>query len=193
MHRLAIAFLVIASVLTVAGLRWLNPEPAVYEIATSTFASSNVAVASSPSLCGATAGNFQGILPSLVEAFQRANEPGASLGDVSGLRNHFAIANSSQLAALEAQGLGPQKAGSPQVPLLRLSRVGFNSEHSEALMCIRAPYGSMLIHLRKVDGSWQLLSQEPIVFASLMQHNYSLKRTAMTGCGILTSFAAAAA
>jgi len=193
MHRLAIAFLVIAGVLAVAGLRWLNPEPAVYEAATSVFSSSNVAVASSPSLCGATAGNFQGILPSLVEAFQRANEPGVSLGDVSSLRNHFAIANSSQLVALEAQSLSPQKVGSPQIPLLRLSRVGFNPEHSEALMCIRAPYGSMLIHLRKVDGSWQLVSQEPIVLASLMQHNYSLKRTAATGCGILTFLAAAAA
>ena len=182
-----------ASVMAVAGLRWLNPEPEVYEAATSTFTSYNVAVASSPSLCGATAGNFQGILPSLVEAFQKANEPGASFGDVSGLRNHFAIANSNQLAALESQGLSPQKAGSSQVPLIRLSRVGFNSGHSEALMCIRAPYGSMLIHLRKADGSWQLVSREPIFLASPMQHNYSLKRTAATACGMLTLQAAAAA
>jgi len=164
-HRLAIAFLITTAVVVAAGWRWLDPEPAVYAAATDALRDAKIAVASAPSLCGTGAENFEGVSLNLIAAFRDANARGAALGNVSGLRDHFAIANSRQLAALEAQGLDEKVAGTERLPVLRLSRVGFSTDGLEALMCVRAQHGSAVVHLRKISGSWQVESQQEIQVA----------------------------
>jgi len=177
-HRIAVFFCILGLAMAFAIPRWLDAEPEVYEAALSGLYSYDVAVASSPSVCGIQESAFDGISSELLSAFRIANSPGAPLGNVSGLSSHFAVANSTQLAALESQGLGPSTAGSPPLQVVRLSRVGFDAHKSEALLCIRASGGSLLLHLRKLNGLWQIVHNEPLQVAWELPHNYSLKRTA---------------
>src|SRR5262245_24868932 len=99
-HRIAVFFGVLALALAFAIPHWLNAEAEVYEAALSGLHTDDIAVASSPSTCGVQEQIFEGISSELLSAFKVANAPGASLGDVSGLSSHFAVANSAQLTAL---------------------------------------------------------------------------------------------
>jgi len=122
---LALTAIASVALVTIASFRWFDPEPSVYEaFLVAVSHSSEFAVASAPSTCGAHDANFKGLSQELVEAFVAANAPGAGFADVSRLRNHVSVANSRQLAALEAQGLTSLHAGSPQLHVVRFSRVG---------------------------------------------------------------------
>src|SRR4051812_36354545 len=101
--RLTLFLCVLAIALAFAIPRWLDAEPDVYEAALSDLSSYEVAVASSPSTCGAPESGLDGISPELLSAFRGANAPGVSLGNISALSSHFAVANSVQIAALESQ------------------------------------------------------------------------------------------
>src|SRR4051812_48182883 len=100
-HRLILFLCVLAVALAFAIPRWLDAESDVYEAALSNLSSYEIAIASSPSICGAPESGLDGISAELLSAFRGANAPGASLGNISGLSSHFAIANSVQIAALD--------------------------------------------------------------------------------------------
>jgi len=161
-HRVTLFFSVLTATLAVAIPRWLDPEPAVYEAALGDFHSYEIAVASSPSTCGVRESAIEGLSSELLFAFRGANTEGASIGNISGLSKHFAVANSAQLAALESQGLAPSAAGSAHLKVVRISRVGFDAQKTEALLCLRASGASSLFHLRKLDGVWQVVRVEPL-------------------------------
>jgi len=151
--RLAIGLSVTLCVVAAASVRWLDPEPAVYEAATNGLVqdAANITVVSAPSTCGTTEANAGGISASLVAAFLAANGPNASFGNVSILLSHFGVGDAAQLAALDAAGIAPP------TPVLRMSRVGFSRDNVEALLCLRGIHGSLLVHLKKVNGQWQVV------------------------------------
>jgi len=151
--RLAIGLSVTLCTVAIASIRWLDPEPAVYEAATSVLTQDapTITVASSPSTCGATDANLEGVSSNLVAAFRTANAPGVSFGNVATLLSRFGVADSAQLAALDAAGIAPPR------PVLRISRVGFSPDNTEALLCLRGIYGSMLVHLKKISGAWRVV------------------------------------
>jgi hypothetical protein len=160
-HRLTLFLSVFTLALAVAIPRWLDPEPAVYEAALIDLYSYEIAVASSPSTCGVRESKIDGISSELLSAFRGANAPSASFGNISSLSSHFAVANSVQIAALESQGLTPSAAGSAHLPVMRISRVGFDAQKTEALLCLHRLGASSLVHLRKLNGAWQIVHIEP--------------------------------
>jgi hypothetical protein len=169
----------------VAVPRWLDPEPPVYEAALSGLYSYEIAVASLPSTCGVPERSIEGISSGLISAFRSANAPGVSLGNISSLSRHFAVANSVQLAALDSQGLTFSSAGSAHLKVVRISRVGFDAQKTEALLCLQTGGIFSLVQLHKFNGIWQVVRFEPLQVASWLPHNYSFKRTAATGYGTI--------
>ncbi|WP_440224810.1 hypothetical protein ACQQ2N_06125 [Dokdonella sp. MW10] len=145
-----------AGLATFAASRWLDPEPGVYDAFLATLDTSELAIASAPTLCGAGSSDDHGLPPELVAAFREANRPGAGFADVSRLRGRAAVANSRQLAALDAKGLPHHEAGSRRLPVMRLSRVGFAAR--DALFCASGRYGAGLVHLREAEGIWRVIS-----------------------------------
>ncbi len=145
-----------AGLVSFAASRWLDPEPGVYDAFLATFDTSDIAVASAPSVCGTGSVDDHGLPPELVAAFREANRPGVGFADVSRLRGRAAVANSRQLAALDAQGLSHHEAGSRRLPVMRFSRAGFAAR--DALFCASGRHGAGLVHLREAEGIWHVIS-----------------------------------
>lgn len=155
--RIVLFSTVFALALAVAAPRWLDAEPAVYDAALNGLTDIDFAVVSTPSTCGARDLRAQGVAPELLDSFRAANAPGTALGNVSDWSRKFAVGNSTQVAALASLGIVPAAAGTAHVPLVRVSRVGFDRTRSEALFCLQAPHAGSLVHLRKIDGDWRIV------------------------------------
>ncbi len=151
---LAASLMAVAIVAGLAASRWFDPESAVLVVGLAGIESPDVALASAPSTCDAGPEQLKQLDPELAAAFLAANAPGASRVDLTPLGDRFALANSRKLSALEEQGQTLWRAGSPERRVVRISRVGFRADHSEAAFCVRSDLASGLIHLRRQSGAW---------------------------------------
>jgi len=149
----------LATLVAVIAAIWLlarSSESDVYLAVLSPYANSSTVLASNPSTCGLKSGPVEGIPDNLVASFLSANAPSANPISLSALNGHFALADSVQLNRFTAAGVSPLVALRGQRDLVRLSRVGFSSDRSEALFCAEGQEGG-LFHVRIQNGHWQVV------------------------------------
>lgn len=131
-------------------------ESDVYLAVLSRNSNSSIVLASNASTCGLKSGPVVGIPDKLLANFLSANAPGTNSISLSALNGHYALADSAQLNRYVAASISPSVALRGQHDLIRLSRVGFNSDGSEALFCAEAQEGG-LFHVRMQNGHWHLV------------------------------------
>jgi hypothetical protein len=148
----------VAVVVTLASLR--QSETDVYRTALAQYANDHSVLASAPSSCQIESTGhpaFRSLDPGLVSSFLAANAAGTTPISLEALREYFAIADSDTLAAYQRAGVSSAVLLPGERTLVRLSRVGFNRDKSEALFCLESRSG-VLIHLKQQSGSWQQVS-----------------------------------
>ncbi|MBK8286383.1 MAG: hypothetical protein IPK97_16735 [Ahniella sp.] len=149
------AALGIAAALSVAADFRLT-EADVYEAALAPYANDSSVVVSLASTCRIDSDLApKGIDPSLLSRFLRANLAGMPSTDLAELREYFAIADADQLAAYMRAGVPTSALIGGDRHLVRLSRVGFNQDETEAIFCIQALRSNALMHLQLIGGTWQ--------------------------------------
>jgi len=139
---------------------WLLSRPSesdVYLAVLAPYSNTSTVLASGPSTCGINSPNVAGIPSTLVASFLAANAPGAKSISLASLNGHFAIADSAKINRFAAAGVSSSVLMRAQGSLVHLSRVGFNSDRSEALFCAEGKDGG-LFHVRLQDGHWQLVN-----------------------------------
>jgi len=149
----------LATLVAVIAAVWLLVRPSesdVYLAVLSPYANSSAVLASNPSTCGIDSTSVAGISAALVSRFLSANAPGTKPISLSALNGHFAIADSTMLKRFMAAGVSSSVLLQGHRDLVRLSRVGFNSDRSEALFCAEGQEGG-LFHVRMQNGHWQLI------------------------------------
>lgn len=152
--------ILVATVALVASSVWVLSRPKesdVYLSVLAPIASSSTVLTSKPSTCGISSGQVTGIPPELVANFLAANAPGAKSISLAELNGSFAIADSAKIDRYAHAGVSFQALVRGQQSLVRLSRVGFNSEHSEAPFCAEGLDGG-LFHVRLQNGHWQFIN-----------------------------------
>ncbi len=153
---------ILATLTCVVAAVWLlgrSSESDVYLAVLSPYANSSIVLASSPSTCGIKPGSIAGVPSNLVSSFLAANAPGSPSISLSALNAHFALANSAKLNRFIGVGVSPSVLVGGH-DLVRLSRVGFNSNRSEALFCAEGQDGG-LFYVRMQNGHWQLVKLVP--------------------------------
>jgi hypothetical protein len=153
---------IFATLVCIVSAVWLLARPSesdVYLAVLSPYANSSTVLASSPSTCGIKPGSIAGVPSTLVSSFLAANVPGAPSISLSALNGHFALANSAKLNRFTSAGVSPSVLLGGH-DLVRLSRVGFNNNRSEALFCAEGRDGG-LFYVRMQNGHWQLVKILP--------------------------------
>jgi hypothetical protein len=147
--------------LLLLGWQLLPPSDSdVYLAVLGSQTSAAVVLVSRPSICdhGVVAiSNRPPELPEdLFKDFLAANAQDASPVSLERLRDRFAVADGQMLARFGAAGVSPSTLVSGNRELIYLSRIGYNSDHTEALVCVEGKQGD-LFHLKRQDGQWRLV------------------------------------
>ena len=156
--RSSIAIITLTLVCFVAAV-WQLARPResdAYLAVLTPYANSSTVLASNPSTCGINSGPVSGVPAQLVSSFLAANAPGSKPISLSALNGSFAVADSRTLNRYTAAGVSPSVLLHGH-DLVRLSRVGFNSERSEALFCVEGQDGG-LFYVRIQNGHWLLVN-----------------------------------
>ena len=164
---LGLTFLCTCLLVAMMIIRWQDPERAVYKAALDDLPFTDFAIASESTTCKAKPDQLAEFSSSLAANFIAANRPGAGYVDLKGLGAGFAVADSQQLASRAGWTSERWVAGEEKIPVMRLSRVGFSDDRSEALLCMRGRGGAFLQSMRKQDGVWKNVSRK---WLELMPH-----------------------
>ena len=156
---LALTFLCAGLLVAMAVMRWQDPERAVYKAFLDELPFSDLAIASEPTRCTAKPDQLAKLSSPLVADFIVANRPEAGHADLKGLGAGIAVAESQQLANRRGWESERWFAGAGKIPVIRLSRVGFSDDRSEALFCLRGRGAALLQSMRKQDGVWKKASE----------------------------------
>ena len=168
---LVIAVTVVMVVSSVAYLRYvnahdegsvylaiLNPAPELHKF-------KGFVALSRPSICNSTEANYVGIPPNVVKAFIRVNAEGAKPIRLASLEGEVPIVSWSETERMYRSGITEQFHPQGRI-LLKLSRVGFNEQETEAIACIETSDGSYgdsrLYYLRKDNEVWKAISSHMI-------------------------------
>ncbi len=156
----SVGFTSLSAILAVLAI-WNNfrlVDADVYLAALVPIAHDSIVLASAPRLCGADSVShrvFRGIDPVLAANSFEANVAGAAPASLSKLREYFAIADSRKLIAYERAGVSSGVLIRDGRSLVRLSRVGFNPDWTQAVFCAESSSARMLMHLRLEGGAWR--------------------------------------
>ena len=120
---------------------------------------SHVAFYSYPSTCEQDSKNHHGYSQSLWDNFLKANEHKngpIQLFSLKGVANTVKWEDNIQIYDTEG---GSKLFRTSNKNLIQLSRVGFNEDKTEALICLEPGWRGMLFHLRKQDGGWVIIRE----------------------------------
>jgi hypothetical protein len=97
----------------------------------------------------------------LIQALQAANAPGQSPRSLERLSNIANVVRFDMARDLERIGVSVSHLSKHHV--LRLSRVGFNRAHTQAILCIEAPGGGWVLLFEEADGPyWRQTEELPL-------------------------------
>jgi hypothetical protein len=160
---IAVGSLIVAILTGFLLLGWQllhSSESDVYLAALDSRTSAAIVLASRPSTCdhgfAALMTHPSGLPEDLVDSFLAANAGGASPISLESLRGRFAIADGQALARLSAAGVSPAALTSDARGYIYLSRVGYSSDHDDALFCAEGKQGD-LFHLHRQNGNRHLV------------------------------------
>jgi hypothetical protein len=121
--------------------------------------SSHAAFYSYPSTCKQDSINSHGYSESLWNNFLEANEHKngpVQLFSLKGVANTVKWEDNLQIYDTEG---GSKFFRSSDKNLIQISRVGFNENKTEALICLEPAWRGLLFHLRKQDESWVIIKE----------------------------------
>gem|GEM_PF-4440203 len=121
--------------------------------------SSHATFYSYPSICKQDSKNSHGYSQSLWNNFIEANEFNngpVQLFSLKGVANTVKWEDNLQIYDTEG---GSKLFRSSDKNLIQISRVGFNNDETEALICLELGWRGLLFHLRKQDDSWVIIKE----------------------------------
>ena len=132
-----------------------KPKPEIIEY-------ENLIVISKPSTCEITEAKYKEISPKLIQALLKANKSSSNPIKLAELEGKVPLMSWEDTKKLNKEGIlhyfKPE-----DYTLLYLSRVGFNNERTEALVCIENPTSrhneGFLVHLNKNNKTWKVSSE----------------------------------
>jgi len=135
-----------------------NPNPKIKEF-------KNIVALSNPTICRTKNAHYKGLPLQAIQDFQEANKIGASPIRLTILEGKVPIVRWKDTKRIHEKGV-VKLFRPPNYRLLHLSRVGFNSEMTRAIVCIELSEGSFstssLIYLNKIDGKWKVIENRLI-------------------------------
>lgn len=125
----------------------------------------NVVALSTPTTCKTNQAHYTGLPPDVVRDFVEVNGKGAGPVRLSVLEGKVPIVSWEDTKRLHEKSAA-EVFQPPQHKLLRLSRVGFNSESTEAIACVEISKGTfgqgVLIYLKKTGEQWSVVERRNI-------------------------------
>jgi hypothetical protein len=131
-------------------------ETDVYEAVLAPYPELRVVLTSRPSTCK-SATQIPSIPDALVKDFFEANGADATPIPLGPLSWTYDTIDGAKLAEFTTAGVNPKVLIPAGATLLYFSRVGYNSDHSEALFCGES-FSGILYYLRKKEGNWQVVN-----------------------------------
>ena len=121
--------------------------------------SSHAAFYSYPSTCEQDSKNHHKFSQSLWDSFLKANEHKngpIQLFSLKGLANTVKWEDNLQIYDTEG---GSKLFRTTDKNLIQISRVGFNENETEALICLEPGWRGLLFHMRKQDDGWIIIKE----------------------------------